>query len=183
MTAAQWASQLCHRKASIETFTCITLNNTEEDAALPGLLQYQICYIALRSTFMFCNVGCSCSDMCIGGILLSHLSLGPPQFCPETSAAKPYLRSWLLPADCVLLAAQAFSQVIDQVDADPYLHSHLRYYVREVRVVAYSQVSLPATCTLSLDGISPMKCAGLMLVKMHYETFTKGRTCFQQPLL
>ncbi|DBA66487.1 hypothetical protein WJX79_005321 [Trebouxia sp. C0005] len=34
---------------------------------------------------------------------------------------------------------KAFSQIIDQVDADPYLHTHLRYYVREVRVVAYSQ--------------------------------------------
>ncbi|KAL3137087.1 hypothetical protein ABBQ32_006672 [Trebouxia sp. C0010 RCD-2024] len=34
---------------------------------------------------------------------------------------------------------KAFSQIIDQIDADPYLHPHLRYYVREVRVVAYSQ--------------------------------------------
>ena len=83
----------------------------------------------------------------------------------------------------MLLAAQAFSQVIDQVDADPYLHSHLRYYVREVRVVAYSQVSLPATCILALDGTSPMRCAGMMLVKMHYEASSNGRTCFQQLLL
>jgi hypothetical protein len=121
--------------------------------------------------------------MCIGSILLLHFSLGVPQVCPKTSAAKSYLRSWLLPADCVLLAAQAFSQVIDQVDADPYLHSHLRYYVREVRVVAYSQVSLPASCMLVLDRTSPVNCAGIMLVKMHYEAFSNSRTCFQQLLL
>lgn len=34
---------------------------------------------------------------------------------------------------------KAFSQIIDQINADPYLHTHLRYYVREVRIVAYSQ--------------------------------------------
>ena len=36
---------------------------------------------------------------------------------------------------------QAFAAIADQVREDIYLHRHLRYYVREVRVVAYSQVS------------------------------------------
>ena len=37
---------------------------------------------------------------------------------------------------------QAFAAIADQIREDIYLHRHLRYYVREVRVVAYSQVSL-----------------------------------------
>ncbi|CAK0751867.1 proteasome regulatory particle subunit [Coccomyxa viridis] len=34
---------------------------------------------------------------------------------------------------------KAFAAIADQVREDIYLHRHLRYYVREVRVVAYSQ--------------------------------------------
>ncbi len=37
-------------------------------------------------------------------------------------------------------AAQAFAGIADQTREDVYLHPHVRYYVREVRVVAYSQV-------------------------------------------
>lgn len=37
------------------------------------------------------------------------------------------------------IIAQAFAAIADQIREDPYLHPHLRYYVREVRVVAYSQ--------------------------------------------
>ena len=37
---------------------------------------------------------------------------------------------------------QAFAAIADQIREDIYLHRHLRYYVREVRVVAYSQVRL-----------------------------------------
>lgn len=35
---------------------------------------------------------------------------------------------------------QAFAEVSDAVRADPYLSPHLRHYVREVRVVVYTQV-------------------------------------------
>ena len=35
--------------------------------------------------------------------------------------------------------AQAFAAIADRIREDPYLHLHLRYYVREVRVVAYSR--------------------------------------------
>jgi hypothetical protein len=35
---------------------------------------------------------------------------------------------------------QAFAGIADQVREDVYAHQHLRYYVREVRVLAYSQV-------------------------------------------
>lgn len=35
---------------------------------------------------------------------------------------------------------QAFAAITDLVRSDMYLHRHFRYYVREVRVVAYSQV-------------------------------------------
>ncbi len=35
---------------------------------------------------------------------------------------------------------QAFAGIADATRDDVYLHPHVRYYVREVRVVAYSQV-------------------------------------------
>ncbi len=35
---------------------------------------------------------------------------------------------------------QAFVEVVDQMRADPYLSPHIKYYMREVRVVAYAQV-------------------------------------------
>lgn len=40
-----------------------------------------------------------------------------------------------------LCAMQAFAAIAEQVREDIYAHQHLRYYVREVRVLAYSQVS------------------------------------------
>lgn len=46
----------------------------------------------------------------------------------------------LCPASCAVL--QAFVDVIDQMKADMYLAPHIRYYMREIRVVAYSQVGL-----------------------------------------
>ena len=36
---------------------------------------------------------------------------------------------------------QAFSGLTDAVRSDMYLHPHFRYYMREVRAVAYAQVS------------------------------------------
>jgi hypothetical protein len=36
---------------------------------------------------------------------------------------------------------QAFAGVSDAIRADPYLHPHFRHYMREVRAVAYTQVS------------------------------------------
>ena len=58
---------------------------------------------------------------------------------------------------------QAFSQIIDQIKADPYLHTHLRYYVREVRVVAYSQARLlPAAVLLSCTNL------WLLMHKLHH---------------
>lgn len=48
---------------------------------------------------------------------------------------------------------KAFSQIIDQVEADPYLHSHLRHYVREVRIVAYSQF-LDSYKSVTLDSMA-----------------------------
>lgn len=38
-------------------------------------------------------------------------------------------------------AMQAFAGIAEATREDVYLHPHVRYYVREVRVVAYSQVS------------------------------------------
>ena len=35
---------------------------------------------------------------------------------------------------------QAFVEVVDQMRADPYLSPHIKYYMREMRVVAYAQV-------------------------------------------
>ena len=35
---------------------------------------------------------------------------------------------------------QAFAGLTEAVRADPYLHPHFRYYMREVRAVAYAQV-------------------------------------------
>ena len=35
---------------------------------------------------------------------------------------------------------QAFADIITRISSDRYLSTHIRYYVREVRVVAYSQV-------------------------------------------
>ena len=58
----------------------------------------------------------------------------------------------VFPKECFFVSAQAFSEIINQVDADPYLHPHLRYYVREVRVVAYSQVCCSLSCCLALQG-------------------------------
>lgn len=40
-----------------------------------------------------------------------------------------------------MAAVQAFAAIADQTREDVYVHPHVRYYVREVRVVAYSQVS------------------------------------------
>ena len=37
---------------------------------------------------------------------------------------------------------QAFVDVVDQMRADPYLSPHIKYYMREMRVVAYAQVWL-----------------------------------------
>ena len=39
------------------------------------------------------------------------------------------------------LEVQAFSGLTDAVRSDMYLHPHFRYYMREVRAVAYAQVS------------------------------------------
>lgn len=36
---------------------------------------------------------------------------------------------------------QAFAEIITAIKTDPYLAAHVRYYVREVRVVVYTQVS------------------------------------------
>ena len=36
-------------------------------------------------------------------------------------------------------ASQTFAKVTDQVRCDMYLHPHLRHYIREVRVVVYTQ--------------------------------------------
>lgn len=38
------------------------------------------------------------------------------------------------------LCMQAFAAITDQIRGDLYLHPHFRYYVREVRTVAYAQV-------------------------------------------
>jgi hypothetical protein len=38
------------------------------------------------------------------------------------------------------MRTQAFSEIMTLVKADPYLAAHARYYMREVRVVVYSQV-------------------------------------------
>lgn len=38
------------------------------------------------------------------------------------------------------IVMQAFAGIADSTRDDVYLHPHVRYYVREVRVVAYSQV-------------------------------------------
>ena len=35
---------------------------------------------------------------------------------------------------------QAFADISDSLRLDRYMHPHFRYYLREVRVVAYSQV-------------------------------------------
>ena len=34
---------------------------------------------------------------------------------------------------------QIFVKIIEQVKTDPYLHYHTRYFIRETRVVIYSQ--------------------------------------------
>ena len=47
---------------------------------------------------------------------------------------RPYLPPL---ARCIL---QAFVDVVDQMRADPYLSPHIKYYMREMRVVAYAQV-------------------------------------------
>ncbi len=44
-----------------------------------------------------------------------------------------------------MLCLQAFAAISDQVRNDLYMHPHLRYYMREVRMVAYSQVG----CTVA----------------------------------
>lgn len=43
-------------------------------------------------------------------------------------------------APCDAAAPQAFVDVIDLVRSDLYLHRHSRYYMREVRLKAYTQV-------------------------------------------
>lgn len=35
---------------------------------------------------------------------------------------------------------QSFVEVVDTMKLDPYLQPHIRYYMREIRVVVYSQV-------------------------------------------
>jgi hypothetical protein len=41
---------------------------------------------------------------------------------------------------------QSFLDVIDIIKTDMYLHAHMRYYMREVRLVAYNQVRILRTC-------------------------------------
>jgi hypothetical protein len=47
-------------------------------------------------------------------------------------------------------ALQALAGLSDALRSDMYLHPHFRYYMREVRVVAYSQVSILSVCVLFL---------------------------------
>ena len=64
--------------------------------------------------------------------------------------AQQFSMGLLLCSECDDSAfVQAFAAIADQVREDIYLHRHLRYYVREVRVVAYSQVSLQQAIPLS----------------------------------
>jgi hypothetical protein len=45
-----------------------------------------------------------------------------------------------------VLQLQAFAAIAEQIRSDMYLHPHFRYYLREVRVVAYSQVRELTAC-------------------------------------
>lgn len=95
--------------------------------------------------------------------LVNVLSSAAPLHAPALiSLSERSLLQWREPLcssacgncdQCRVLAVQAFAGIADQVREDIYLHRHLRYYVREVRVVAYSQVhphSLPNTFELFL---------------------------------
>ncbi len=56
-------------------------------------------------------------------------------------------------------ASQTFAKVTDQVRCDMYLHPHLRHYIREVRVVVYTQVHLPR-----LFNVEKQRCTLLELL-------------------
>lgn len=70
------------------------------------------------------------------------------------------------------ICAQAFAAISDRVREDPYLHKHLRYYVREVRVVAYSQVrrgSYPSRCEHPPRACTPVVATFAAAVAARYQ--------------
>ena len=53
------------------------------------------------------------------------------------------------------ICIQAFADISDSLRADRFLYPHFRYYIREVRVVAYTQVSCWVhRCIADVDGIA-----------------------------
>ena len=61
----------------------------------------------------------------------------PPHYFPHSPISSNH--SILVPYP--VPALQSFVEVVDQMRADPYLSPHIKYYMREMRVVAYAQVS------------------------------------------
>ena len=70
-------------------------------------------------------------------VLTVELQPGQPQ---SSNSCRPPTAHMLSQSrkPCLL---QAFADVITRISSDRYLQPHIRYYVREVRVVAYSQVN------------------------------------------
>lgn len=56
-----------------------------------------------------------------------------------------------------IIFVQAFAEISDALRADRYLAPHFRYYIREVRVMAYSQVSNRSTACRRATTSAPFK--------------------------
>ena len=65
---------------------------------------------------------------------------------------------------------QAFADISNSLKADCFLQPHFRYYIREVRVVAYSQVSCVQICILQ-HAVRPRPCNGFTAPYMLILTF------------